>query len=140
MCFLVVVEVQKFCEPFIQFSSISSRVQINVVLFHSAPQTFDENVIRSSSFAIHADLDLLAFQIFRPQRTGELTTLVRIYYVRFTIARNCLFQDSQAVLCLPRIVQVPAYHKPTVQVDNGSEIHEPMSHRYRSEERREDTK
>src|SRR5690606_40151277 len=63
-------------------------------------------------------------------RTGELTTLVRIYYVRFTIARNCLFQDSQAVLCLQRIVQVPAYHKPTVQVDNGSEIHEPMSHRY----------
>src|SRR5690606_6063716 len=89
-----------------------------------------ENIVRSTSFSVHADLYLLVFQILRPQGAGELTALVGIDYFRFAVPRSRVFKDTEAVLCLQCVVQGPTYNKSAVQVYDSREVHEAVSHGY----------
>ena len=73
---LVVVIVKILFYPYLQFLSIFSRVQVYIFPFECSPESFNIGIVRSSSFTIHTDNDILVFQIFYPSWTSKLGSLV----------------------------------------------------------------
>ena len=88
MCLFVVVEREELLEALIKSEAIIFRVKIDVVLLHCPPKPFDEDVVRSSAFSIHTDVDLFFVHILRPKRTGELATLIGVDDLRLAVATH----------------------------------------------------
>ena len=53
-------------------------MQVNVFVFDSTPQTFDEDIIQGSSPAVHADEDFMVLEAAGKLIAGELSPLVGI--------------------------------------------------------------
>ncbi|KZL16169.1 hypothetical protein PsAD2_03498 [Pseudovibrio axinellae] len=51
-------------------------LEINLFVFDSAPEPFDENIIAPGSFAVHRNLDLLALEHICEVDAGELGALI----------------------------------------------------------------
>jgi hypothetical protein len=55
-------------------------IEINIFIFHTAPQSFNKNVILPDALAIHADVDVIVLEIIDKRFAGILATLVRVEY------------------------------------------------------------
>ena len=55
----VAVEFEILFQPFVTIGSGFVALQVNVFVLQRSPQTFDEHVVQSATFAIHADLDVV---------------------------------------------------------------------------------
>ena len=75
---LVVVEQKVLCETVIRLMSIPILIEVHLLVFNCPPEPLDENIIKSSSSAIHADLDLMTFQYVQVLFICELTSLISI--------------------------------------------------------------
>ncbi len=67
------------------FMTIGSRrvfLEVDVLIFHGSPQTFDHDVVNRSSFAVHADGDRFLFQSLGEDLAGELRPLIRVEDLR----------------------------------------------------------
>ena len=47
-------------------------VQVDVFIFQTSPQPFDEHVVNPAAFAVHADFDLVLLERIRERVGGEL--------------------------------------------------------------------
>ena len=61
--------------------------QVDLLVFHRAPQPLDEHVVSPGAAAIHADADRLVLQHPREGRAGELAALVGVEDLRFAVTR-----------------------------------------------------
>jgi hypothetical protein len=88
-------------------------VQIDFLIFDALPQTLHEHVIPPATFAVHADLDAVAFQQSREIEAGELAALVGVEDFRPAVAverlLNRLRYRSRWSTCLR--YAMPAYWK-----------------------------
>jgi len=63
-------------------------VQIDFLVLHATPQTFDEHVVAPRAFAVHADRDAAILEHRGEGLTGELRTLVGVEDLRLPVARQ----------------------------------------------------
>ena len=91
----IIVILNEFGNSFAELMPVICRIQINVFLFDSTPETFYPNIILASASAIHADTDMMLLQTLYPIFTGILTALVGIYYFRYT-TMNRLYTSIMA--------------------------------------------
>ncbi len=55
---------------------------VDVFVFHAAPQPFNEDVVQRTASPVHADGDLALFENPGERATGELRTLIRVEDLR----------------------------------------------------------
>ena len=78
----LVVEFKILLQLLSGFIQILIGMQINLFLFHTAPESFDKHIIYPAAFSVHADLDVVVFQYPSDGFRGELTALIGIEDVR----------------------------------------------------------
>jgi hypothetical protein len=61
MVTVIVIKSEPFTDALVQRQAICGRVKIHVFIFQAPSQPFDEDIIRCPSFAVHADLNIIAF-------------------------------------------------------------------------------
>ena len=66
-----------------------------MLVFDCSPEPFDKHVVTPSALAVHADFDLVVFQITGEGLAGELAALVGVHDLRATILVDSLFQCIQ---------------------------------------------
>src|ERR1700741_380858 len=66
------------------------RLDEHLLVFQAAPQPFNEDVVKKSAFAVHADPHTATFQLIEKRGAGELHALIRVEHVRLTEARHRL--------------------------------------------------
>ena len=125
---LLVVEFEIVLQTGLQFGYCAVLIQVNVLVFHGSPQTFDENIIQSPPPAIHADADVSVQQHLRERMTGELHALVGVENHR-RVSFQRLLQRIDAEGCVHSVGQLPRQHIAAVPVDYRDQIHEASRHR-----------
>lgn len=103
--------------------------QINLFLFHRAPQALDKYIIPPGAAAVHADRDLLPVQDGDECHAGELATLIRVEDLRRLETRQRFPQSLDAQISLKRDRQPSADHPPAEPVHDGDQIDESPRHR-----------
>ena len=56
-------------------------LDVDLLVFHAAPEPFDEDVVQRPASPIHADGDLTLFENPGERATGELRTLIRFFFI-----------------------------------------------------------
>jgi len=75
---LVVVVTEVARQPRVQVMSVVVVAQVEVFVFHCAPEPYDEHVVQGPASAIHADGDVCAQQNARKSFARELAALVGV--------------------------------------------------------------
>lgn len=125
---LLVVEFEIVLQAGLQFGHGAVLIQVDVLVFHGSPQTFDENVVQSAATAIHADADVSVQQHLRERMAGELHALVGVENHRRAGFQR-LLQRIAAEGCVHGVGQPPRQHIAAVPVDYRGQIHEALRHR-----------
>lgn len=60
-------------------------MQINFLVFDTAPYTFNKHVVAPTTFPIHADLDVAVQQFLGESFAGELAALIGVEYLGLSI-------------------------------------------------------
>lgn len=84
-CFMghsVVIVVELFPQAHLQ--RVDGRIikQIDLLVFHAPPQSFDEDVLHLASAAVHADFDAKIVQSPSPFGGSELAALIGVENLR----------------------------------------------------------
>jgi len=66
-------------------------MQVNVLVFESPPEPFDENVVLTAPPAVHADGDLVVVEDLGKGVAGELAALIGIEDLRRAISIDRFF-------------------------------------------------
>ena len=82
MCALLVEEAEVGLKPCLQISNAVVGVQVNMLVLHRAPESLDKDVVHPSSFAVHADRNVVRLQDAGELFAGELTTLFGVENLR----------------------------------------------------------
>ena len=53
----MIVEVEVPSQAALRFMKVGVVVQVDLLVFHAAPQTFDKDVVETAAAAVHADAD-----------------------------------------------------------------------------------
>ena len=88
---------------FLSLKAIADLMQIDALILERSPEPLDEDVIHTSTLAIHADFDARIKQHLRKLVAGELTALVRIKYLRRAIELYGLFECLDTKICRHRV-------------------------------------
>ena len=107
------------------FSGLARRlvfVEVHLFVFDASPEPFREDVIRGSTFPVHADLDVPGKEAAEIAVTGEVRSLVTVENGRRSGRKgpiHCV-QDKRH---LQALIQLPRDDKPGMPVDNGHKVH-----------------
>ena len=96
---------------------------IDVLIFHTTPQTLDENVVQCSPSAIPADANISGFEPVRKLGTGKLHTLVRVENLWRGYAQGPI-QRFQAKPGIQRDRDFPRQDIATEPIDDRHQIDE----------------
>ena len=69
---LLVKEAEVGLKPCLQISNAVVGVQVDMLVLHRAPESFNEDVIHPSTLAVHADRNVVCLQDAGELLTGEL--------------------------------------------------------------------
>ena len=53
-------------------------MEVNLFVFEASPESLGENVVESSAFSIHADLNTLGLKSLQIAGTGEVASLIAV--------------------------------------------------------------
>src|ERR1039458_7709183 len=81
----VVVEREPLPDPRSRFCCGFVSTQVDFFVFQTTPQTFAKDVVKATSFAIHADPNALAFERRNKGFAGKLDALIRVEYFRVAV-------------------------------------------------------
>src|SRR5262252_161172 len=84
---LGVVEVQPAANAGLGFGHCRIGIEVDLLVFETAPQPLDKDVVHAAALAVHADRDAMPLQGAGKIVTGELAALVGIEDFRPGIAR-----------------------------------------------------
>src|SRR5262245_53021373 len=82
---------------------------VDVFVFHAAPEPFDEDIVQRPASPIHADGDLALFENPGERATGELRTLIRVEDLRLRHLQRSV-QRAHTELALHRRRDFPTEH------------------------------
>ena len=88
---LLVKEAEVGLKPCLQISNAVVGVQVNMLVLHRAPESLDKDVVHPSSFAIHADCNVVRLQDACELFAGELAPLIGVEDLRPAVFCNGLF-------------------------------------------------
>ena len=69
---LLVEEAEVGLKPCLQISNAVVGVQVDMLVLHRAPESFDKDVVHPPSFAVHADCNVVGLQDTSELFAGEL--------------------------------------------------------------------
>lgn len=75
---LVVIVVHEVIDALTQFVHSFRKIQVDVLLFDCAPESFYPYIVPAASASVHADPDSVAIKQIQPGLCGELATLIGI--------------------------------------------------------------
>ena len=107
------------------FSGLARRlvlVEVHLFIFDASPEPFREDVVRGSSFPVHADLDIAGFKAIEIAVAGEVRSLVTVENGRRS-GRKGPIHGVQDKRHLQGLIQLPRDNKPGMPVDDGHEVH-----------------
>ena len=110
-----------------QFKAVGIVPEVNVFVFHSSPQSLDEDVVVGSASTVHADPHPGLFKSGDEGIGRELCALVGIEYRRQS-GFHCLMQAVQTELAVQGIGYFPGDDVTGKPVHDCHEIHESLSH------------
>ena len=71
-------------------------IEINLLIFHTAPQSFNKYVVSPGALAVHADVDVIVLEDIDKHIAGILAALIRVENLGFAIAVYRLLQGIHA--------------------------------------------
>ena len=80
--------------PQLRHGDVTFRIQI--LMFDAAPEPFHKEIIQCPASPVHANRDAVHLKNDIKHRTGELTALVHVEYLRHTVGLHRLFQAVHA--------------------------------------------
>ena len=104
-------------------------VEIEVFVFHAAPEPFAEDVVEHPPATVHTDPDVGRLQTAGECLGGELAALVGIEDGRFPAQQGAI-QRRAAEAALQARGDLPRHDIPTEPVHNCHQIDEPERHRH----------
>ena len=125
---LLVKEAEVSLKPCPQICDAVVGVQINMLVLHRAPEPFNKDVVHPSSFAIHADRNVVRLQDTGELFTGELTPLVGVEDLGPAVFCNGLFQSVGAKVCGHGVRQPPRQDFARGPVHHGYKIGKALGH------------
>jgi len=78
-------------------------VQIDLLVFHAAPEPLHEHFVTPAAFAVHTNLDVVVFQHVGKVRAGKLTALVGVEDFRRTVTVDCFLHCFNAKVGRQRV-------------------------------------
>ena len=99
----VIVEVEVPFQATIKIGSRFVVLEIDVFVFHAAPQAFDEDVIQRATATIHTDGDLILHEQRREVVARELSSLVRVEDVGAAVGRERVIERGDTELGVERV-------------------------------------
>jgi len=93
---LLVVMLNPVTQSLAQFGAVGKGPQVKILILERPPQPLNENVILDSATAIHADGYFVLFQKVSEGPTGELSPLVSVKDLWFSILAQGLFEGLNA--------------------------------------------
>ena len=95
-----IVEIEIASDPVACRAHAIVSVQVDLFVFHAAPQPFDKHVVAPGTLAVHADGDVV-FRLHAPERqTRELRALIRVEDVGLAVLRQSILAIPTASACL----------------------------------------
>ena len=104
---VTVVEIEIGSNPIPRIGNRFVRFKVHVLVFHTAPQTFYEDIVHLSAFAVHADIKPSLLENVGEGLTGKLGTLVRIEDLRASIGGQRPFQSLDTKVAVHGIGEPP---------------------------------
>src|SRR3990172_6407054 len=109
--------------------TIAVLAQVDVLVFHTAPQTLDENIVQRATAPIHADAHSGPGQGSGELLAGELTALVSVEDAGAGSPERPL-QGLHTKAAFHAVGDVPRDHVATPPIHYRHEIHEAAAHRH----------
>ncbi|GEM_PF-2940635 len=112
----------------VQLVAILRWFQVDFLVFDTAPEPFNENVVNRPALTVHAEPGLLkAAHVRCESRAGELATLVGIEYLGRPVPGHRHFKALPAPFGRHGVRQRPANDKAAIKVDDGHQVHMPVA-------------
>ena len=102
-------------------------MHIDVIIFDSAPQALDEDIVQVTTTPIHTNTNASSQQASGKRMGGELRALVTVENVRLTESESA-FQGTNAKLGIHRIRQLPCQYEAAKPIHDSNKIHRPTRH------------
>src|SRR5215471_209728 len=108
---LVVVPVGMWAKASPGFGHSCISAEVDLLVFETAPQSLDKDVVHAAALAVHADHDLVPFQGTGEIAASELAALVGIEDFRSAIARERFLERFDAKIGVERVAEAPGEHR-----------------------------
>ncbi len=125
----LIIEGQIAAHPLVGVADSLVGVQIDLFIFETPPQPFDEDIVPPPPRPIHTDLNAVSLQESRKLLAGELAALIGVEDLRRAIPADRLLHGLHAEVRRQRIGQPPRQHPATRPIEDRTEIHKPAPHR-----------
>jgi len=99
-------------------------LEIHLLVLHTSPEPFHENVVQCSSSAIPTNAHVCGLEPVRKFHTGKLRSLVVVENFR-SRSLKCLFERFETKRCFQRDRSSPGGHIATEPVDDGYQVQKP---------------
>src|SRR5580704_6066444 len=96
MLAFVVVKAEPGANPSLGLGNVLIGIEVDFLVFETAPQPLDKDIVHAAAFAVHADRDAMPLQGAGKSVTGELAALVGIEDFRLAIARERFLERFDA--------------------------------------------
>ena len=88
----------------------------DLLILHTAPQLFDNDIVDLPPFAVHTDVAVMREKYLRKSLTDILCTLVSVKDLWCPIAHESFFQRCNTQICLERIGNSPRQQAARISV------------------------
>jgi len=104
-------------------------IDIEVIVFPSAKETFSSNIIQSLPLAIHRDLHMAGFQKVQVGLIGEMPALVGVDDLGFPVAKSSP-QAAQDDFLLQAVADLVVHNLASVPVDDDKQVQKALLERH----------
>lgn len=125
----VVVEPEVGVEIGVRFAHRFVALQINFLVFHTAPQPLDKNVIQTPTLAVHRQTHAGRQKWLGELRAGKLTSLIGVEDLRLFKELDRPLHRLHAKRRIEGVGQFPAQHHAGVPIDHRAQVNVASAHR-----------
>src|ERR1035438_2149798 len=80
----------------LEFTSVLGGPQVNILIFHAAPESFDKYVVDPAALPIHTDANPGGVEHIGPRFAGELRALIGVDDLGRAVPGDCFVQRINA--------------------------------------------
>lgn len=120
---LAIIEIEISSQTFNRLRHGLVVVQINLFVFDASPEPLNEDVVRCTASAVHADLDLALFENSSKGIACELRALITVKDLWMSHMK-CSIERAQAKVVLHRRGDLPTEHIARVPINDRDQVNE----------------